>query len=217
MATSCCRRTLPLSVDWSAGGPRPVGVPFCRRKIWPRPRFESDTGCEETSVWSTCELLKKGQSVSDMEKATFLFPHTLEDTATTTSSSAPASSARRRRAGPAGRGGSTWARRRRHARPAASARARTSHRNTASGRTPAARRAGHVRQADGAEDAAYPVGHITDDTGQPRRRCTASGCSRRGRRTNPGRAAALRRAKVASPRRRPRQPLDWSRVAQIDR
>ena len=76
---------------------------LCRRKIWPRSRFESDTGCEETSVWSTCELLKKGQSVSDMEKATFLFPHTLEDTATTTSSSAPASSARRR-PGPGQRG-----------------------------------------------------------------------------------------------------------------
>ena len=99
MATSCFRRTLPLSVDWSAGGPRLL-VCLCRRKIWPRSRFESDTGCEETSVWSTCELLKKGQSVSDMEKATFLFPHTLEDTATTTSSSAPASSARRQQPGP---------------------------------------------------------------------------------------------------------------------
>ena len=223
-------------------------VCLCRRKIWPRSRFESDTGCEETSVWSTCELLKKGQSVSDMEKATFLFPHTLEDTATTTSSSTPAS---RRDVGLALASAATasWPCRAgwfHLGAPAPAcptrgecARGRTSYRNTASGRTPAARRAGHVRQADGAEDAACPVGHIADDAGQPRRRCTASGCSRRGRRTNPGRAAALWRAKAASPRR-PRedgarntargwtvfqipstpgnhQPLDSSRVAQIER
>ncbi|KAG2580414.1 hypothetical protein PVAP13_6NG340166 [Panicum virgatum] len=68
----------------------------------------------------------------------------------------------------------------------------------ASVRTPAAR---WSHRSGGAEDAAYQVGHIADDGGLPRRRCETSGCSRRGRRPNLGRAAALRRAKAASPRR----------------
>ena len=219
MATSCCRRTLPLSVDWSAGGPRPVGVPFCRRKIWPRPRFESDTGCEETSVWSTCELLKKGQSVSDMEKATFLFPHTLEDTATTTRSSAPASSARRR-PGPGQRGDGELARQGGVVPPGRAGAGMPDPRRVRARANipPQYRIRTHAR---GAARWSCQTGGRRRGRGVPgrahRRRCRPAApvlyydlrvfAERDRTRPNPGRAAALRRAKAASPRRSGRTVL----------